>query len=64
MVATGEEHHTLGSSTFTLENNTGRVVRFWLGHEQQEDFGPSWEEGQTPPTFYGASYFRIKIRNN
>jgi len=49
MVAAGEEHHILGSSTFTLQNNTGRGVRFWLGHEQHEDRGPAWE-GQTTPT--------------
>ena len=38
----------LGSSTYTLENNTGRGVRFWLGHEQQEDLNDIWEQGSCP----------------
>ena len=35
----------LGSSTYTLENNTGRGVCLWVGHEQQESLDDVWEQG-------------------
>ncbi len=46
LLVSGDEHFILGSSTCTLENHTGRGVRFWLGHEQHEGLDAAWDEGK------------------